>query len=134
MTNDVLLPGFVPDDELPLWYRAADAFVYPSQYEGFGMPPLEALASRTPVITSNVSSMPEAVGGAALLVDPKSVEQLTDALIRVTTDEPLRESLRALGLERARHFTWKHAAEVTAGAYRRALGMPGTLTALNTVA
>ena len=78
--NDVIFPGFVPHEELPLWYRTADAFVYPSQYEGFGMPALEALACGTPVITSNVSSLPEAVGDAGILIDPRSAEQIAHAL------------------------------------------------------
>lgn len=124
MTDHVLFPGFVPHEDLPLWYHAADAFVYPSQYEGFGMPALEALASGTPVITSNVSSLPEAVGDAALLIDPQSPEQIADALVRILNDTDLRLELRARGLEHARQYTWTRTAQVTARSYRRALGLP----------
>ena len=122
ITQDVLFPGFVPHAELPLWYHAADAFVYPSQYEGFGMPPLEALACGTPVITSNVSSLPEAVGDAALLINPRSPEQITDALIRILTDPALRKEQRARGFQHAHQFTWTRAAQRTAQTYHRALG------------
>ncbi len=122
IAKDVFFPGFVPHTELPLWYRAADAFVYPSQYEGFGMPPLEALACGTPTITSNVSSLPEAVGDAALLIDPRSPEQLAAALIKILTDSALRDELRGRGFQHARQFTWTRAAQQTAQTYRRALG------------
>ncbi len=132
MTDHVLFPGFVPHEDLPLWYHAADAFVYPSQYEGFGMPALEALASGTPVITSNVSSLPEAVGDAALLIDPQSPEQIADALVRILNDTDLRLELRARGLERARQFTWARTAQVTARSYRRALGLPEPVPAFKT--
>lgn len=123
MTQDVIFPGFVPHDELRLWYHAADAFVYPSQYEGFGMPPLEALASGTPVITSNVSALPEAVGSAAVLVDPHDPSSFADALVRVLTDDTLREDLKQRGARHARQFTWTRAAQLTAASYRRALGI-----------
>lgn len=130
MSDQVLFPGFVPHEELPLWYRAADAFVYPSQYEGFGMPALEALASGTPVITSNVSSLPEAVGDAALLIDPQSPEQIADDLVRLLDDGDLCQALRARGLEHARQFTWTRTAQVTARSYASALGLGGPLAVL----
>jgi glycosyltransferase involved in cell wall biosynthesis len=98
--------GFVQDRTLAILYRLAAVFVFPSLYEGFGLPPLEAMASGTPVITSNVSSLPEVVGDAAMLVDPLQPEAIAHALRRVLTDSGLREDLRARGLERARHFSW----------------------------
>jgi glycosyltransferase involved in cell wall biosynthesis len=118
---DVNLIGFAPSDELPYWYRAADAFVYPSQYEGYGMPLLEAMASGTPVVTGNVSSLPEAVGDAALIVDPADEAALEVAIGRVVRDQPLRQELIARGTDRARQFTWTRAARATADVYRRAL-------------
>lgn len=119
--REVILAGFAPSDELPSWYRAADAFVYPSQYEGFGMPLLEAMASGTPVITGNVSSLPEAVGNAALLFDPRDERGLEEAIVRLVGDAALREELAVKGSDRARGFTWSRAAEATAQVYRRAL-------------
>jgi glycosyltransferase involved in cell wall biosynthesis len=121
MRREVRLAGFVPQSELRYWYQAADAFVYPSQYEGFGIPPLEALAAGTPVVTTNVSSLPEAVGNAALLVEPRNEQALADAIGRILNDSALRERLHAEGISRAREFTWTRAAELTAQTYRRAL-------------
>ena len=99
--------GFVSDQTLAALYRLADAFVFPSLYEGFGLPPLEAMASGTPVITSNVSSRPEVVGDAALMIDPYEPEAIADAMRRVLTDAGLRGELRRKGLLRAREFSWE---------------------------
>jgi glycosyltransferase involved in cell wall biosynthesis len=99
--------GFVPDRTLAVLYRLAAVFVFPSLYEGFGLPPLEAMASGTPVITSNVSSLPEVVGDAAVLVDPYEPEAIADAMRRVLTDPALRASLVAKGLARAQAFSWE---------------------------
>jgi glycosyltransferase involved in cell wall biosynthesis len=99
--------GFVPDQTLAVLYRLAAVFVFPSLYEGFGLPPLEAMASGTPVITSNVSSLPEVVGDAALLIDPYDPGAIADAMRRVLRDDALRQSLRVRGLARARHFSWE---------------------------
>ena len=98
--------GFVPDQTLAILYRLAGVFVFPSLYEGFGLPPLEAMASGTPVITSNVSSLPEVVGDAAILIDPYQPDAIADAMRRVLTDTALREDLRRRGLERVREFSW----------------------------
>jgi glycosyltransferase involved in cell wall biosynthesis len=99
--------GFVSDQTLAALYRLADVFVFPSLYEGFGLPPLEAMASGTPVITSNVSSLPEVVGDAALMIDPYDSSAIADALRRVLTDAALRADLRARGFDRARSFSWE---------------------------
>ena len=98
--------GFVPDQTLAVLYRLAGVFVFPSLYEGFGLPPLEAMASGTPVITSNVSSLPEVVGDAAVLIDPYDPEAIADAMRRVLSDTDLSQELSLRGLERARHFSW----------------------------
>jgi glycosyltransferase involved in cell wall biosynthesis len=111
----------VPQDELPLWYRAADLFAYPSLYEGFGMPPLDAMASGTPVVTSNASSLPEVVGDAALQVAPGDEGALADALVRALTDRALREQMVARGLAQAAKFSWTRAAQETAEIYRTVL-------------
>jgi glycosyltransferase involved in cell wall biosynthesis len=98
--------GFVHDRTLAILYRLAAVFVFPSLYEGFGLPPLEAMASGTPVITSNVSSLPEVVGDAALL-SPLEPQAIADAMRRVLTDAALRDDLRARGLARAKQFSWE---------------------------
>jgi glycosyltransferase involved in cell wall biosynthesis len=99
--------GFVSDDTLAVLYRLAAVFVFPSLYEGFGLPPLEAMASGTPVVTSNVSSLPEVVDDAAVLIDPYDPESIADGIRRVLTDAGLRADLRRKGLERARAFSWE---------------------------
>ncbi|HHX45112.1 MAG TPA: glycosyltransferase family 4 protein [Chloroflexi bacterium] len=117
----VLLPGFVPQDELPLWYNAADLFVYPAIYEGFGIPPLEAMACGVPVIVSDRSSLPEVVGGAGVVVDPDDVEGLARAMRDVLTDGDRQRVLRAACLARARAFSWRETARQTASFYHRIL-------------
>lgn len=112
----VHLPGFVAPEHLPALYRQAEALAYPSLYEGFGLPPLEALACGTPVLTSNTTSLPEAVGDAAPTVDPTDVVALAEGLARVLFDAALRRELRARGLARAAGFRW-------AGTARRLLSV-----------
>jgi glycosyltransferase involved in cell wall biosynthesis len=103
--------GFVADEDLPALYRQAEVFTFPSLYEGFGLPPLEAMACGTPIVASNASSIPEAVGDAGLLIDPLDVPALTHALDRLLTDISLRRDLRRRGLERATEFTWARTAD-----------------------
>jgi glycosyltransferase involved in cell wall biosynthesis len=116
--RDVILTGYVPDEDLPAFYRAASAFVYPSLFEGFGIPPLEAMACGTPVVTSNTSSLPEVAGDAALLIDPYDEHDLANALLRIVNDEKLRALLRERGLVQSKKFTWRNAAEKTLQLYR----------------
>jgi len=116
----VLFPGFVPHGELPLWYSAADVFVYPSLYEGFGLPVLEALACGTPVITSNVSSLPEVAGEAGLLVDPTDAVALAEALCRVWGDADLRQEMRTRGLAQAARFSLTALGRQTLAVYQEA--------------
>jgi glycosyltransferase involved in cell wall biosynthesis len=99
--------GYLPEQTLAVMYRLASVFAFPSLYEGFGLPPLEAMASGTPVVTSNVSSLPEVTAEAALLVDPYDPEAIADGLMRALTDADLRRDLIARGLERARQFSWE---------------------------
>ncbi len=117
----VLFPGFIADLELAWWYRAAAVFVYPSLLEGFGLPVLEAMACGAPTVTSNLSSLPEVAGDAALLVDPTSVEALAAALLRLLADADLASELRSRGLAQAARFPWSRTAQETAAVYRRAL-------------
>jgi len=111
--------GYLPDRTLAILYRLASVFVFPSLYEGFGLPPLEAMASGTPVVTSNVSSMPEVAGDAALLVDPYDVGAIACAIGRVLTDPALAAELRRKGLARAREFSWERSVLKTLDVYRR---------------
>jgi glycosyltransferase involved in cell wall biosynthesis len=118
--DDVILTGYVADEDLPALYRAARAFVYPSLFEGFGLPPLEAMACGTPVVTSDVSSLPEITGDAALLIDPNDERALANALIEVVNNDRLRAELREKGIAQAMKFTWRDAAEKTLRLYQEA--------------
>jgi glycosyltransferase involved in cell wall biosynthesis len=121
LCNDVHFVGYVSTDELPWWYNAAALFAYPSLYEGFGLPPLEAMACGTPVVTSTASSLPEVVGDAGWLVDPADTASLVEAMGQALTDENEREKMRAAGLVRAQGFSWQETARCTVNSYRKAL-------------
>lgn len=110
--------GFVPADTLRVFYDQAEVFLFPSLYEGFGLPPLEAMAHGTPVVTSSVSSMPEVVGDAAVQVNPKNVFEIAKGLRRALTDEPLRSKLSQLGPARAAQFSWDTTARQVLGVYQ----------------
>ncbi|AXI24805.1 glycosyl transferase family 1 [Methanofervidicoccus sp. A16] len=123
LQKDIIFTGYVPEEDLPALYNAADLFVYPSIYEGFGLPPLEAMACGTPVITSNTSSLPEVVGDAGIMVDPYDVDGLSKAMYEVLTNDGLREELRKKGLERAKLFSWKECAEEHLKVYEEVYNM-----------
>jgi glycosyltransferase involved in cell wall biosynthesis len=114
----VIFTGYVPAEDLPALYSAADVFVYPSLYEGFGLPPLEAMACGAPVITSNTSSLPEVVGDAGITVDPNDTGALADSIKTVLSDESLRREMSVKGLKRSTEFSWKHTAQLTFDIYR----------------
>ncbi len=116
--NDVRFLGFVPIEELRIFYDQAKIFVFPSLYEGFGLPPLEAMAHGTPVVTSNTSSIPEVVGNAAIMVNPENVFEIMKALHRVLLDQPLREKLKARGLEQTEKFSWEDSVRKMLNVYR----------------
>jgi glycosyltransferase involved in cell wall biosynthesis len=121
LESKILFPGFIGDEDLPAVYSAAELFVFPSLAEGFGLPPLEAMACGTPSVVSNSSSLPEVTGAAALHFDPTSLDGFEDCVVRVLTDPELQSTLRAAGLQQARRFSWKKAAEETLAVYRSAL-------------
>lgn len=108
-----LFTGYVAQDDLPALYSGAAVFAYPSLYEGFGLPPLEAMASGVPVVTSNNSSIPEVVGDAGVLVDPQDPSSIAEGLFRLMSQESLRESLAKRGIERASSLSWDTTAEQT---------------------
>src|SRR5271166_290028 len=120
--NDVRFLGFVPIDVLRIFYDSAKIFIFPSLYEGFGLPPLEAMAHATPVVTSNVSSLPEVVGNAAVLVNPENVFEIMRALHRVLLDQPLREKMKERGYEQANKFSWDASARQILGVYEEVAG------------
>jgi glycosyltransferase involved in cell wall biosynthesis len=116
--NDVRFLGFIPIDVLRVFYDAAKIFVFPSLYEGFGLPPLEAMAHGTPVLASNTSSLPEVVGNAAVLVNPENVFEIMRALHRVLTDQGLRERMKRRCYEQAKKFSWDVSAQQILDVYR----------------
>jgi glycosyltransferase involved in cell wall biosynthesis len=117
--------GYVAGDDLPALYNGAAAFVFPSLHEGFGLPVLEAMACGVPVVTSNVSALPEVAGDAALLVDPNDAAAIAAAIGRLLEEPALAAKMRAAGIERARSFTWEACARRTVAVYKRALGETG---------
>ncbi len=125
VSDDVRFEGWVSAEELEGLWALADAFVYPSLYEGFGLPVLEAMARGVPVACADASSLPEVAGDAALLFDPRREEQIAGAIERLLADRALAEELRARGLRRAQMFTWQRTARLTLGSYARALGLGG---------
>lgn len=117
LRHKIVMPGFIPDEHLPYLYAGASVFVYPSLYEGFGLPVLEAMACGTPVITSKTSSMPEVVGKAGLLVDPKNEQAIAEAIKKVLTNKKLAENMKKAGLTQAKRFSWEHTAAETQKVY-----------------
>ena len=116
--------GFLSVETLAILYRLADAFVFPSLYEGFGLPPLEAMASGTPVLTSNISSLPEVVGDAALLIDPYDPASIAEGLKLVLSDRALREKLVDRGRKRAAAFSWEASVKRILATYRKVASQP----------
>jgi glycosyltransferase involved in cell wall biosynthesis len=122
LESRVTLTGYVPEADLRAIYSGADVFCYPSLYEGFGLPVLEAMACGAPVITSASSSLLEVAGDAAVLIDPTSVEELSHALESVLSSDVRRKSLRQRGFARASQFSWRRTAAITAEVYAAVLG------------
>jgi glycosyltransferase involved in cell wall biosynthesis len=117
--------GFVPIEVLRIFYDSAKTFVFPSLYEGFGLPPLEAMAHGTPVLTSNTSSLPEVVGNAAVLVNPENVFEIMRALHRVLLDQTLRERMKQRGYDQAKKFSWDASAREILNVYENVTGQRG---------
>lgn len=118
LEDKVIFTGYLPEEDTPSLYSGAQAFVYPTLYEGFGFPPLEAMACGTPVITSNLSSLPEVMGEAGILIDPNNIDELSRAIESVLSNEDLKRELRAKGLRQAAKFSWKRCAQETLKVYQ----------------
>lgn len=118
LENHVIFTGKVPDEDLAGLYNAADLFIYPCLYAGFGLPPLEAMACGTPVITSNNSSLPEVVGDAGLLINPYNIKEISNAISSLIDDDDLRENLIKKGLKRSKLFNWSNSAYETLETYK----------------
>jgi glycosyltransferase involved in cell wall biosynthesis len=125
LERSVVFPGFVAGDDLAQMYSAATLFVFPSLYEGFGLPPLEAMACGTPSVVSNSSSLPEVTGSAALLFNPTSLDSFEDCVIKLLTHPELADNLRTEGLHQSAQFSWSSAAEETLAVYRSVLERSG---------
>ena len=117
LQNDVKFIGYVPEEDMPKWYNASDILVYPCDYAGFGLPPLEAMACGTPVITSDTTSLPEVVGNAGIMIDPKDVKLMSDKMYDVLTDNALNNDMVTKGLKRAKLFNWDESAQKTKKIY-----------------
>jgi len=124
LNERVRFAGYVPREDLPGVYNLSSLFVYPTRYEGFGLPALEAMACGVPVVTTDVSSMPEIVGDAGLLVEPDSEGALIDAMVEVLADPGLSATMAAKGLERAKQFTWERTASETLRVYQHVWKIP----------
>lgn len=116
--KDIVLPGFVPDLDLPLFYNATDLFIFPSFYEGFGLGPLEAMACGAPVVSSNLSCMPEILGDAVLYFDPNNIANMTDTINKVLEDKNLRDKMIIKSLSRVKKYSWQKMAEETLRLYQ----------------
>jgi glycosyltransferase involved in cell wall biosynthesis len=121
LTQRVHFAGYVPDELLPLWYNAAELLIFPSVYEGFGFPVVEAMACGTPVLAANTSSLPEAVGDAGQLFDPQNAQELANQITAVLQDTAVVHTMRSKGLAQASQFTWEQTGQQTINAYEQAL-------------
>jgi glycosyltransferase involved in cell wall biosynthesis len=119
--TEVKFPGYIPPQDMVLWYNSAEVFIYPSVFEGFGLPVLEAMACGTPVIVSDASSLPEVVGGAGMKLPPRDTAAWTEALRRAYHDAAWREDASSRGLTEAARYRWDETARVTIASYQRAL-------------
>lgn len=121
LQEDIVFSGYLDDCILPILYSGCEAFVYPSFYEGFGLPPLEAMSCKVPVITSNITSIPEVTGDSAILINPTKIYELEKALVKLLNNESLKSELSEKGYTRSLEFTWSKTAQNTLKAYRNLL-------------
>ena len=121
--NNIIFTDYIDTDDVPIILKGAIVFVYPSIYEGFGLPPLEAMACGTPVIASNTASLPEVVGNAGILVDPFSVYEIKNAMHQMVFDDSKREIMREKGILRAKEYTWRASADQLKNVYKKILGV-----------
>jgi len=119
--QEVIFTEYMPHHQMPSVYQAADLFVFPSLYEGFGLPKLESMACGTPVVSSNAASLPEVVGAAGILVDPYDANEMAEAMCRVLSDKSLAQDLIKKGLKQSKRFSWVQTARETLATYKKAM-------------
>lgn len=119
MEDKIIFAGFIPNEDLPSFYNACEAFVYPSLYEGFGLPPLEAMSCKAPVISSNLTSIPEVVGDCGILIDPYKPDSLRDAMGTLLNDDDLKDTLAIKGYLHSKNYSWENTAKKTLEAYEK---------------
>ena len=119
MADKILFTGFADEEDLPIYYNACEVFVYPSFYEGFGLPPLEAMNCGTPVIASNITSIPEVVGDSGMLIDPHNINEISNAIGEMLSNESLRNHYGNLGYKRAKLYSWENTAKNTLQVYEQ---------------
>jgi len=119
ISENIIFTDFIPNEDLPIFYNSCEVFVYPSLYEGFGLPPLEAMSCGTPVITSNTTSIPEVTGNSALLIDPQNIDMLSEKLYKVLTSDLIKKDLSNKGLKRSLEFSWIKTAQDTLEVYEK---------------
>jgi len=119
LQDDVIFPGYLEDEDLKKMYTLATVFVFPSLYEGFGIPPLEAMACGCPVVSSNVASLPEVVGDAGILIEPKNARKIADSVVSLIENDQIRNMLIERGLRRVEKFTWQKSAEAALAAFEK---------------
>ncbi len=117
LNDDIFFIDYVSEEDLPKWYNASDVLVYPCEYAGFGLPPLEAMACGTPVVTSNTTSLPEVVGDAGIMIDPNDIESMSEMIYQVLTDSEFKNELVKKGIERSKLFNWDESARRTRDIY-----------------
>ena len=121
LEKEIIFPGYVPEEDLPAVYSMSDLFVFPSLYEGFGIPPLEAMACEIPVLTSNRGALPEITGGKCLQVDPFQIDEIAQGMFKIITDHSLKQQLISGGKEWVKQFSWEKTAKETLSVYEQAL-------------
>lgn len=119
LNDNIIFIGYIPDKDLPIFYNSAELFIYPSLYEGFGLPPLEAMNCKCPVITSNITSIPEVTSNSAILINPYNNDELSDSILKILNNNDLRDEYKNKGYNQSKKFSWENTANLTFEAYKK---------------